>query len=64
MQRAGHRAAAATLQAAGDGQELDLDSVDVVVEQRIPRLVSRRHEPAGGEAQRARPGPAVLDSGS
>jgi hypothetical protein len=52
------------LQAVGDGQELDLDSVDVVVKRRIPRLVNRRHEPAGGEPQGARPGPVVLDAGT
>jgi hypothetical protein len=55
--------ASATLEAAGDGQERELDSFDAVDEQRIPRLVNRRREPAGGEAQRARPGSVALDAG-
>jgi hypothetical protein len=52
--------AAATLEAAGDGQERDLHLLHVALEQRIPRLVNRRREPAGGEAQHARPGRVVL----
>jgi hypothetical protein len=55
--------ATATLEAAKDEQERDLDSLDVVIDQRIPRPVNRRQEPAGGEAQRARPVPVVLDAG-
>jgi hypothetical protein len=57
------RGGAATLEAAGNGQERDLDSFDAVDEQRIPRLLNRRREPAGGEAQRARPGSVALDAG-
>jgi hypothetical protein len=36
------------------------NSLDAVVEQRIPRPVNPRQEPAGGEAQHVRP---VLDAG-
>jgi hypothetical protein len=43
---------------AGDAQERGLDSCDAVDEQRIPRPVNRRQEPAGGEAQRTRSGPS------
>jgi hypothetical protein len=52
--------AAATLEAAGDGQERDLDLLHVALVQWIPRLVNRRRDPGGGEAQRARPGRVVL----
>jgi hypothetical protein len=34
-----------------------------VVEQRIPRLLNGRWESAGGEAERARPGSVVLNTG-
>jgi hypothetical protein len=53
---------AATLQAAGDRGSPGsvLDAVD---EQRLPRPVSRRQDPAGGEPNRARPWPIVLDAG-
>jgi hypothetical protein len=52
--------AAATFEAAGDGQERDLDLLHVALVQWIPRPVNRRRDPAGGEAQRARPGRVVL----
>jgi hypothetical protein len=65
MQRAACRTprAAATLEAAGDGQKRDLDSLDAVDEQRIPRPVNLRREQAVGEAQRARSSPVVLAAG-
>jgi hypothetical protein len=37
--------------------------LDAVDEQRLPRPVSRRQDPAGGEPNRVRPGPIVLDAG-
>jgi hypothetical protein len=39
------------------------NALDAVEEQRIPGPVNLRREPAGGEAQRARPSPVVLTAG-
>jgi hypothetical protein len=55
--------ATTTLEAAKDEQERDLDPLDVAVDQRVPWPVNRRQEPAGGESQRTRPVPVVLDAG-
>jgi hypothetical protein len=61
MQHAGQRRPREV--AAEDGKEQDLVSLDAVVKQRILRAVNRRKEPAGGGAQRMRPGPVVRDGG-
>jgi hypothetical protein len=52
-----------TIEAAGDGQERDLESLHVALEQGKPRLVNRRREQARGDAERARLGSVVLDAG-